>query len=191
MIKMKRTIDIQKVDGYGNGYKNCMVDVELELGNGNFSASANLWRSDYSDILLMGGQCFDNLLNDYPELKDNDVFMEVYDLWKKYHLNYMHACTPEQEKAIASWKAQGHKYDYKEACDYLKSINLYEVPVSTIDLEANPKYADSKEKTYKYGHDWLKETIPERDIARIESLIRYEKVFEQEPSFEVADEIEL
>ena len=104
---MKRTIDIQKVDGYGKGRKNCMVNVELELDNGNFSASANLWRSDDSDI-LMGGQCFDDLLNDYPELKDNDVFMEVYDLWKKYHLNNMHTGTTEQEKAVEEWKAQGN-----------------------------------------------------------------------------------
>lgn len=83
---MKREINIQKVDGYGNGRKSCMVSVELELNNGNFTASADLWRQDYSDI-LMGGQCFDELLNDYPEIKDNDVFMEVYDLWNSYHLN--------------------------------------------------------------------------------------------------------
>ena len=190
MIKMERKIDIQKVDGYGDGKKNCMVDVELDLDNDNFSACANVWNHRHSDVIYCG-QCFDDLLIGFPELNQNEVFMEVYDLWKNYHLNNMHAGTPEQEKAIASWETQGHKYDYKEVCDYLKSINLYEVPVSTIDLEANPKYVDSKNKTYKYGHDWLKETIPERDIARIECLIRYEKVLEQEPSFEVADEIEL
>lgn len=190
MIKMERKIDIQKVNGCGNGEKSCMVDVELALDNDNFSACVNVWNPRHSDIIY-GGQCFDDLLIDFPELKQNEVFMEVYDLWKNYHLNDMHPGTPEQEKAIEEWKAQGHKYDYKENCEYLKSINLYEVPVSTIDLEANPKYADSKEKTYKYGHDWLKETIPDKDIARIESLLRYKKVLDRNPSLETDIEMEI
>ena len=173
---MNRTIDIQKVDGYGKDEKNCMVSVELKLDSGNFSASADLWNSNRSDI-LMGGRCFDNLLNNYPELKDNDVFMETYDLWSKYHLNGMHAGTPEQEKAIEEWmkerKAQGNEYDYKSACEYLKSIGLYEVPVATIDLEANPQFKDAEEGAmYEYGHSWLKEKIPEQDVERIESLIK-------------------
>ncbi len=167
---MERKINIQKVDGCGNGRKSCMVSVELELNNGNFSAVADLWRQDYSDI-LMGGQCFDELLNDYPELKDNDVFMEVYDLWNSYHLNDMHAGTPEQEKAIEEWKSQGNKYDYEKVCEYLKSKGLYEVSTSTIDKEANPKYKNCEEKTYKYGHDWLKESILDKDLERIKSLI--------------------
>lgn len=169
---MNRTIDIQKVDGYGNGRKSCMVSVELELNNGKFLASADLWRSDNSDI-LMGGQCFDELLNDYPELKDNDVFMETYDLWSKYHLNNMHAGTPEQEEAIKEWKAKGNEYNYKSACEYLMTIDLYAVPVSTIDLKANPQFKDAEEGTmYEYGHSWLKEEIPEQDVERIESLIK-------------------
>lgn len=167
---MKRKINIQKVDGNGNGRKSCMVSVELELNNGNFSAVADLWKSDHSDI-LMGGQCFDDLLNDYPELKDNDVFMETYDLWSKYHLNDLHAGTPEQEKAIEEWKSQGNIYDYGKACDYLKSIGLYEVLVSTIDKDVNPQFIDCEKETYKYGHDWLKESIPDKDLERIKSLI--------------------
>lgn len=190
MIKMERKIDIQKVDGYGNGRKSCMVDVKLALDNDNFSACANVWNPRYSDVIYCG-QCFDDLLIDFPELNQNEIFMEVYDLWKNYHLNDMHAGTPEQEKAIEEWKAQGHKYDYKEVCDYLKSINLYEVPVSTIDLKANPKYADSKEETYKYGHDWLKVEIPEIDLERIKYLIEYEEVLERVPSLAIADEMEL
>ena len=191
MIKMERKIDIQKVDGNGNGKKSCMVDVELALDNDNFSACANVWRNPRHSTVIYCGQCFDDLLIDFPELKQNEVFMEVYDLWKNYHLNNMHAGTPEQEKAIEEWEAQGNKYDYKKICEYLKSINLYEVPVSTIDLKANPKYADNKEGTYKYGHGWLKEIIPDKDIARIESLIRYEKVLERNPSLEMDAEMEI
>lgn len=195
---MNRTIDIQKVDGYGKGRKNCMVSVELELelklNNGNFSASADLWNSNRSDI-LMGGQCFDDLLNDYPELKDNDVFMETYDLWSKYHLNDMHAGTPEQEEAIEEWikewKAQGNEYNYKSACEYLKSIGLYEVPVSTIDLETNPQFKDAEEGAmYEYGHSWLKEKIPEHDVERIESLIKKGVVKDTSMYTKVMDDLE-
>lgn len=185
---MKRTIDIQKVDGYGNGRKNCMVDVELELDNGNFSAVADLWNLNRSDI-LMGGQCFNDLLNDYPELKNNNVFMEVYDLWKKYHLNNMHAGTPEQEKALEEWKAQGNIYDYEKACDYLKSIGLYEVPISTIDKDVNPQFIDCEKETYKYSSGWLKERIPEEDVQRIECLIKNNLVMEKDVQKEI-DELE-
>lgn len=130
----------------------------------------------------MGGQCFDELLNDYPELKDNDVFMETYDLWNKYHLNNMHAGTPAQEAAIKKWEGAGHNYEYAVVCEYLKSINLYEVPVATIDINANPQYKDKQKETYRYGQSWLKEMIPQRDIERIENLITFGYI--KEPSIE-------
>lgn len=169
---MKRTIFIQKVDGYLNGKKNCDVTVDLEWEDGNFSATADLWNHIHSDILT-GGQCFDDLLKDYPELGENETFAEAYDLWSKYHLNDMRAGTPEQQAAIKEWKAQGHKYSYDDACDYLKEIGLYEVPISTIDVKANPYLADKDpNSTYKYGHGWLKEEVPEEDVPRIESLVK-------------------
>ena len=36
--------------------------------------------------------------------------MEVYDLWSKYHLNYLHAGTPEQERAVDNWEKKGNSY---------------------------------------------------------------------------------
>ena len=174
---MERTINIQKVDGNGNGRKNCMVDVHLRFENGNFGASASVWNARHTDI-IQGGHCFDDLIENYPELTKNEVFMEILDLWDHWHLNDMHAGTPEQEQAIAEWKAQGNQYDYGKACDYLKSINLYEVPVSSIDKTVNPLFENYKEDTYKYGHEWLKEPISERDAQRIESLINYGQVLE-------------
>ena len=175
---MERTLEIQKVDGNKNGRKNCMVTVDLEFKNGNFSASADLWNFIQSDI-LMGGQCFDSLLQAYPELKENDLFMESYDLWKKYHLNDMHAGTPAQEAAIKEWEAAGHNYDYKKACAYLESIGLYEVPIETAHF-SNPNSKHENDKTYKYGHGWLKEEIPAADVERIEYLIENGLVKEKE-----------
>ena len=62
----------------------------------------------------------------------------------------------EMEKAVEEWKAQGNTYSYEKVCEYLNSIGLYEVPVSTIDKDLNPQFIDCKKETYKYGHSWLK-----------------------------------
>lgn len=168
---MERAIFIQKVDGYLNGKKNCSVTVDLEWENGTFSACANLWNAYRSDT-LMCGQCFNDLLKDYPELGENEIFVEVHDLWSKYHLNDMRAGTPEQQAAIKEWREQGHKYDYNKACAYLKKIGLYEVPVSTIDIKNNPYFADKDPNSmYRYGNAWLKEEVPKKDVLRIESLV--------------------
>lgn len=116
--------------------------------------------------------------------------METHDLWSKYHLNNLHAGTPEQEKAIEEWKSQGNIYDYGKACDYLKSIGLYEVPASTIDKDANPQFIDCEKETYKYGHGWLKERIPEEDVQRIECLIKNNLVMEKDIQKEI-EELEI
>lgn len=116
--------------------------------------------------------------------------METYDLWSKYHLNNMHAGTPEQEKALEEWKAQGNIYDYEKAYDYLKSIGLYEVPISTIDKDVNPQFIDCEKGTYKYGYGWLKERIPEEDVQRIECLIKNNLVMEKDIQKEI-EELEI
>lgn len=125
--------------------------------------------------------------------------MEVYDLWKKYHLNNMHTGTPEQEKAVEEWKAQENCrsllsfsdiYDYEKDCDYLKSIGLYEVPISTIDKDVNPQFIDCEKGTYKYGYGWLKERIPEEDVQRIECLIKNNLVMEKDIQKEI-EELEI
>lgn len=68
----------------------------------------------------------------------------------------MHAGTVEQEKAIKEWENKGNKYDYKSVCEYLKSINLYEVEYNG--------------KPYKYGLAWLYQAIPEKDLKEIKEL---------------------
>lgn len=78
----------------------------------------------------------------------------------------MHAGTPEQEEAIAKWKAEGNEYDYKKVCEMLKNRGLYEVPL-TADLIGTRK-ADGK--PYKYGHGWVIFNIPEKDLAEIKNF---------------------
>lgn len=174
----RREFYIEKVDGYGIGKNNCWVSAEIGFEDGCFSATASLWNHIASDVMTCG-QCFGSLLNEFPQLGDNKIFMEIYKLWADYHLNDMHAGTPAQEKAIKEWEAAGNKYDYREVCEYLKSINLYEVPISTIDIKYNPDF-EGKEGTYKYGHGWIMEGIPAADIDRINSLLKDGQVKEKE-----------
>ena len=153
---MRKTISFGKVDYNGIGRRNNEVTIDLELRNTDkgikFSACGNIWKGNNSDIIC-GGQCLDTI----AEYITDPTFKEIHRLWKLYHLNSMHAGTVEQEEAIEKWKAEGNKYDYTAVCDYLKSINLYEV--------------EHEGKPYKYGHAWLYRTIPEADLNKIKEII--------------------
>ena len=89
-----------------------------------------------------GGQCQDSIK---PRTDAQTILLH---LWDKWHLNGTHAGTPEQEEAIEQWEKAGNKYDYTEACEHLKTINLYEV-----------KLPDGT--NYQYGHGWQQRILPE------------------------------
>ena len=150
-----KTFNIGKIDYYGRGRKINPVTVEITLkekdGKHCFSASATVYNQTKTDILACG-QCLDSI----AKRTKNKQFMELYRLWKLYHLNDMHAGTIEQEKAIEDWESKGNHYDYTSACDYLKSVGLYEV--------------EHNGKPYKYGHAWLYWDIPEYDLKVIQAL---------------------
>lgn len=123
-----------------------------------FSACGNVWEKDRSDI-IMGGQCFDTLAQ--TNITTDPTFVEIYRLWKLYHLNDMHAGTSEQEEAIRQGVKNGElsdHFDYKATVQYLKDKNLYEVPLNGT--------------TYRYGHAWLYEPIPEEDLNKIKELLK-------------------
>ena len=94
-INKKLTIGYVKYEN-----RNHLLTTELCLKNNNFAASANLYNVRKTDI-IMGGQCFDTLLKEIPELSQNELFQEVYDLWSKYHLNDMHAGTTSRPRTPA------------------------------------------------------------------------------------------
>lgn len=152
---MRKVIELGKIDYNNTGRRNHAVDVEIELqekdnGEKVFSARGNIWNTMHTDIVC-GGQCLDEI----AQYVKTPVFKEVYDLWNKYHLNDMHAGTPEQEEAIKEY-TKTNRYDYTAVCEYLKSIGLYEV-----DLNGEP---------YRYGTKWLYEAIPNEDLNRIIAL---------------------
>lgn len=179
---MKKTFCFGKIDYMNRGRKDCAVEVTIELQerggmavidrNGKptgeycntyieFSAIGKIWNHLHTDI-YSGGQNLDEI----AKYIKTPVFQKIYTFWEKYHLNGMHPGTPEQEEAVAKWKAQGNKYDYTKACEMLKSCGLYEVPLNA-DLIGTRK-ADGK--PYKYGHGWVISVIPEKDLEEIKKL---------------------
>lgn len=143
--------------GYAQGKRVCKYEVELELDeNNNFSASAMLWNQRHTDCLL-GGQCLDDPSILFV-LGKNPTYKEILRLWRLYHLNDMHAGTPAQEEALRAHREQeGYRGDYDRDCEFLKSVDLYEV-----EYQGQP---------YKYGHAWLKWEIPEEDLEAIKKLL--------------------
>ena len=174
--KYSKTFNFGKIDYHENNRKTCAVEVEVtlslrECNNTShnyyeFTASANVWNNIHTDIYI-GGQCLDTINRYYRnQLCDIPLWDEIYNLWESYHLNDMHAGTPEQEKAIEEWKSQGNSYDYKEVCEYLKSIDLYEVKFT--GWSSSHHYEN---ELYKYGHAWLIQELPDEVVERIQTLL--------------------
>jgi hypothetical protein len=111
-----------------------------------------IWQRSRRDI-ESGGQNQDTLRRFYPT--DARV-QRLCDLWDRWHLNDMRAGTPAQEAAIRTWRAAlpdpRRDYDYGAACDYLKSLNLYD------------------DQGYKYGHAWLFEPVPAEVLAELRAI---------------------
>lgn len=155
---MKRTFEFGKIDFNGSGRKNCAVTVDVELTEKGdkkvFTASARVWNPKKTDI-YWGGQ----ILDDISKYIKDPVFAEIKRLWKKWHLNNMHSGTVAQEKALNEYfSSTNHLYDYTEACDYLKTIGLYE---DTYNGEP-----------YYYGHGWCYTPIDADDLDIIKKLIK-------------------
>lgn len=170
---MRRTFDFGKIS-YTTYRKANTVTIEVELrkkGGNNIpeynelSVCGEIWDCFHNDIVY-GGQCLDTILLYKDQLNDEALFMEIYNLWKKYHLNSMHAGTPEQEAAISKWEEKGNRYSYESACKMLKEQGLYEVPYSG---HSTSRVYDNE--LYRYGSAWLVEEIPKEVVSRIEELL--------------------
>lgn len=185
---MKAKVSFGKINLYGTG-KRYPAEVEIEIkergGEPTFkmengeriytgettpvyrelSICGTVWNTKRTNC-VMGGQCLDGM---YRFLKGNPKFRKVHEWWKKYHLNGMHAGTPEQEAAIAEWKADGNRYDYTAVCEMLKEIGLYEVEFTGKTVGRMYDH-----EPYKYGHAWIIQDIPEDVLKEIEEFIAEE-----------------
>lgn len=85
---------------------------------------------------------------------NREKWLDFLDVWKKHHLNDMHAGTPKQEEALNKWRAK-HKiagWAYDKEVKYLKSIRLY------------------NDKGHKYGTGWLRREVPKEAKDFLKSL---------------------
>lgn len=146
--------------------RNCPVTLEVELRQTDkgieFSMCATFWNHMKTDC-FMAGQCCDEVVplvwghgkpaDSSPEFKAK--VERMVEVWSLYHLNGMKAGTIEQEKALIEWRGTQalHVVNFESTCNYLKSINLYEVEVDG--------------KPYKYGSGWLLRQIPQDVIDEV------------------------
>lgn len=161
---MKKVFTFGKIDYNNRGRKINLVKVSIELKEKEcinfetmeketmfiFSGCGEIWNSKNTDIEC-GGQCLDTIKEFFP---NNVTFNKIFEIWNEYHLNDLHAGNKEQTEAVENWKKEtGLKYDYTLACNYLKSVELYEI------------------NGYKYGHGWLCKPIPENVVDTIKELM--------------------
>lgn len=144
---MKKVVNFGKI-AYNSNKKVNEVTIEIELRGEErpvLSIYGEVWNATHTDLATFG-QCLDELQKYF---KNNWKFMEIYRLWKLYHLNDLHAGTIAQEELLKKYGI----YNYEEACDLLKKHNLYE------------------DNGYRYGSGWLYREIPCEDLARIKEII--------------------
>ena len=156
MANLSKTFKFNKIAFYGTRRIN-IPEVTMELRDTakgpELSICGSVWNSKHTDI-IMGGQCIDELA-EFDSLRNNDLFMKLYSLWKNYHLNGMHAGTVKQEKAIKEWhtKDKYKAFTYDDDCKYLDSIGLLD------------------DDGYRYGSSWLYRAIPDEDMNEIKALL--------------------
>lgn len=156
---------------YGSETKCHPAEVEIELRRHESNDKAFQYDvlAISGDILtksgrmITGGQCLDEML---PELKTNELFMEIYSLWKTYHLNDMHAGTPVQEAVLKEAGIIGENFDYGKAVKYLKEKDLYEVPFTGKTI--GRAYHN---EPYRYGCGWVINDLPENVRDRVIQII--------------------
>lgn len=145
------------------------VTVSVDLRTDPFDRpvlgiSASIWNAQNTDIVCCG-QCLDEIAK-YKLEHNQDLFNFLLYMWNKYHLNDMHAGTVEQERVIRAREAEiGRKLTYEERCDYLTSIDLYEVEYHGLEFNG----------MYRYGHGWLYQPIDTKDLEKLIKVMKDEK----------------
>lgn len=187
---MKKTFEFGKIKYTNKSRRVNLVQVEVELrqrgGEETFiidrqtgkktvtgrtpsyvelSICGAIWNASRTDWVC-GGQCLDTIARYKSQLSDPDTFTALYDLWKNYHLNGLHAGTPEQEKAVKEWEQEGHRYDYTAACEMLKEKGLYEVNFTGLTVGRR-----FENEPYKYGHGWVIQELPGDVLLKVEHML--------------------
>ena len=133
------------------------VELEIELrtdekGRPVFAAEGGIWNASRTDYYVCG-QCIDDILDLCPELHKNELYMTIFGLWKRNHLNDMNAGTPKQTAIVNEWLAKGNRYDFDKVCEILRKRRCY------------------TDHGYQYGSGWIYREISADDMVTIEKLL--------------------
>lgn len=150
---MRKKIVIGKVDYEGKGSLSNSVEIEYSLKDGRFSASGNIWMASRKDI-LSAGQNLDEIASLFP---DHELAQRIGAVWKKWHLNDMHAGSPKQEDFLEQLNLPNQNH-YENAKAKLKDAGL----------DPDESYLHNG-KPYEYGSAWLSVELPNSVISEIES----------------------
>lgn len=192
-MNLSRKINFGKIDAEGRGRKINSVDLVIELRNADtnkpeFSVCGDVWNGRHTDI-VQGGQCIDSIDKFF---KNDRLYKLIENLWKKHHLNSMHAGTVEQESCLKdfaseketiknelrnnAWNKAKIEYNYSE--NYFKEWQNWhssEWDSYTVDCELLKRHGlyevEVDGKPYKYGHAWLYREIPESDLNKIRAIL--------------------
>lgn len=192
-MNLSRKINFGEIDAEGRGRKINSVDLVIELRNADtnkpeFSVCGDVWNGRHTDI-VQGGQCIDSIDKFF---KNDRLYKLIENLWKKHHLNSMHAGTVEQESCLKdfaseketirnelrnnAWNKAKIEYNYPE--NHFKewqSWHSSEWDSYTVDCELLKRHGlyevEVDGKPYKYGHGWLYRAIPESDLNKIRAIL--------------------
>ncbi len=150
----KFAIKLGKMDEENVGKYNHPVILKVELReheklvNGELSICGEVWLPSRRDVAL-GGQCYDSIDAELMEPEYRELFLQIKDVWKRWHLNAMRAGNQVQTDALV--KANLFRNgSYEDAVAFLKENDLYEVD------------------GYKFGHAWCKEELPQEVLDLLE-----------------------
>jgi hypothetical protein len=137
--RLEVEIEVRERDG---------IDYETleELGNiQTLGIMASMYNRRHFET---GGQMYDQFI---PQTEAQNHLVEF---WKKHHLNDMKAGTKKQMDALKDYP---DKHDYRAACYYLKTLDLYE------------------DRGYRYGSGWLCTTFPREEFDQLIQELKAEE----------------
>ena len=158
---MKFTLDFGKHDATGNGTKDNLVEVEVQLDEGEqprLSICGTIWNRLKTDCISAG----QNLDEIRKLIGFSPLMKRVHLIWQRYHLNDMKAGSPRQEAYLAGYR-QAFRDGLSSCPDNLSLDHKTRVDL----LEKAGLHPDTQHNNYRYGSSWLYAPIPDDILAEI------------------------
>lgn len=165
---MKFTLNFGKHDYTGNGIKDNLVEVEVELrpvkhgaGQQRLSICGTIWNRLKTDCISAGQN-----LDEIRKLVGFSPLMKrVHLIWQRYHLNDMRAGSPRQEAYLAGYKKALETMGETEPLSHETRKDLLEKAGLQPDHMHEPIHA--RHGGYRYGSSWNYIPIPDDILAEI------------------------